>query len=610
MEEIFSKVKINVKYKFGFISSLFIFFLTHAYFFLGKYTNEDYHYFFNGRKHTVTSGRWLGDIYTDYLMPWVVGIISAILISGAVVLIILIFDLNDKVGIVMTSILMITFPTLSYSYPYLHYANIYSISIFTAILSVCLVYKLKVKWLGILLGSLSLMISLAEYQSYIGVAMSLCALRIIFEILENKKNIKEIWSDIASFLAMGILGVIFYFIGLEIMLNIYGVELVSYKGADSMGKISLSELPLLIIKSYRRFFEFFNGKSFFYADDKLTIVYYMNIVITIFIIISTLLKHKNIMKTSLAIVVLLVLPMCFNIVDIIAPETSSSTLNIYQIVFLFSFPIWLVEKFVVFFDENNILKFSKLKIDKNIALIVITLYTTIHIGLNNFILSNVYYLQVSTVFDHTTSFYNRLFLRIEELDSFQQDMKIAMLTDGGAEFYLNTVDLFPILQSDQGTWGKITGINSTSYNSSRKAATLMQNLLGVSIKTASSDEITQIKLNNDVQEMSLYPDKDSIKIIDDTVVVKFVDYWDILITENNKTIDFSLLSPNYYKDEQYNIAWYFYKNDERIDIKWYQKEYFATFQFDGPGEYYVRCFVKEDNDDFVIKFNSNKITIN
>lgn len=156
------------KIKYTSIVSLIIFFVTHGYFFLGKFANEDFHHSVLGYESRLSSGRWLGSIEMPYIVPWVIGLISAILMIITILLLVDLFYLNDKLTIFCTSALIITFPTLAYGYGYLFMAEIYSISLLMAVLAIWITTKYRY---GLLLGSICLMISLAEYQSY-GIAKS------------------------------------------------------------------------------------------------------------------------------------------------------------------------------------------------------------------------------------------------------------------------------------------------------------------------------------------------------------------------------------------------------------------------------------------------------
>lgn len=275
--------KMFEKYKLAFSATLIFFFITHAPFFLGRYANEDYHHLITGYKHNIILGRFWGNIYPEYCIPWVLGIICALLLAISTCLVLSLFNVKNFFSLLLVSASIVTFPTLAYTFGYLYQTDVCCISICAAILSVWVVEKHP---LGYLLGGIFLMISLGEYQSYIGVAMALCVSKIILEIIRGNKENRELVRITFKYAAMGILGLALYFIGVRISLMVSGYELNSYKGADTMGRIPLNQIPRLLVKTYTRFFGFFTGETFFYTAPIVVVLYALNFISAIGLLIA------------------------------------------------------------------------------------------------------------------------------------------------------------------------------------------------------------------------------------------------------------------------------------------------------------------------------------
>ena len=591
------KINIDDKYKFSSVVSALLFFITHAYYFLGRYANEDYMHSIFGRSNTLGSGRWLGEIYPNYLIPWVVGVICCILLIITVNMIISIFEVENKVSIILISGLMVSFPTLAYGYGYLFMADIYSVSLCSAVAAVW--FTSKFKKYGFISGGFFLMISLAEYQSYIGIAMATSLFKLIFDLIKQENEDRDFVKYTIKFILMGILGVIFYFIGLKIILNIYNTSLGTYKGVDSMRKIPLEDMPMLIKRTYINFFGYFLGKTFFYSHKALTVTYFVSLINSAILVVYLFIKNvfksnrPKLIKILLLILFILVVPICCNPVDFMAPEASASTLNIYAVVMLFIFPIILFN--LKEFYSKNIIKF-------------IVIISSVFILINNYLLSNIYYLKLTSYYEQTSMFYNRLLTRIELTDGFREDMPIAVISNSGSNFYGIKDNDFPVIQKDQGLWGRFIGINSSSMISNNiKVVSLMENIFGINLKRASEEDLKTVLESEEIKNMRVYPEKDSIKIIDDILVVNLCYNFSVNIYKDNGVIKCKLDNYNY--EGEIETAWYFYKDGERIDTKWYEQTDYVEFNYVGSGEYKVTCFIKDLDGNNISVIDSNTISI-
>lgn len=676
--------------KFTMQTTLICFFITHAYFFLGSYANEDHHHTIYNSPTMITSGRWLGSI-NNYLSPWVVGITCAILLALSVLCVVMLFNINNKLNICLISFMMVSFPSLAYSYGYLFQADRFSISLFTAVFSVWITTKYK--W-GFILGGISLMISLAEYQSYIGVSVSLCLIKLIYELISEENKVQDIIILILKYAFMGLLGVSLYFKGLDLALLVNNTVLSDYKGVDTMGEINRTDIEPLLTKTYTRFFEFFTGDEFFYTENNTTIMYYLNMSISIFLLSFYSIKNifysfnnlnnndldellpteytsedkneditnleftdsqyseiseirdeftssqnseipnefisnqsseisnksisdkdyynttntknnnpnifntpyvQNIIKSLFLIIFIIFMPLAFNFVDFIAPETFSSTLNIYQIVFLFLLPLFLVKN-----DFKNIMT-------------LLTIFSLTSICLTNFSSSNLYYLKLSSYYEQTAHFYNRLFMRIESFEDFDANLPLAIIGDEYNDFYGETFDSFPQIQNDQGLWNRYIGVNSYYYDAVlRKSTTMLENILGVRMKRASEDDVLKLINTKEYRMLDTYPANNCIDIINDILVVKLTNSWKIEINqdkENNNLVNFELMYPPYEDAEGYQVAWYVHKNDEHIYTRWYEDNTKLIYNFTKPGTYFVTCYVMNEDEYIIETFDSGYIII-
>lgn len=128
----------------SFIISMIGFYIVHAAYFVERHVNEDYRHFvtdvdLNPRVFLSASrialGRFLGGI-TVYYNSWTTGFICAILLSLTSVMIVKMFDVKNKINVILISLSVVSFLSLASTYGYLSIAQNVSIAIFCSVLAV------------------------------------------------------------------------------------------------------------------------------------------------------------------------------------------------------------------------------------------------------------------------------------------------------------------------------------------------------------------------------------------------------------------------------------------------------------------------------------------
>lgn len=181
-----------------------------------------------GNQEHIELGRWFlkyACILSSYFtIPWIIGIISISLLGLTSIVIVEIFDIKEKINIVLTSAILVVFPTIASGFAYIFTLDGYMVALLLASLAVLITFKYKY---GFLLGAVCLSLSLGCYQAYLSVTMILCILKLMLSIINNKKT-REIMLEILKILLMGVLGIILYYVVLNIALKISNTELSTY----------------------------------------------------------------------------------------------------------------------------------------------------------------------------------------------------------------------------------------------------------------------------------------------------------------------------------------------------------------------------------------------
>lgn len=503
------------KYKCAFYSAMFFTFLTHVYFFIKRFANEDDLGYILFAKSTLTSGRWTtGSLFTGAMLAPMIKFVFALLVIALIsVLICDLFGLKKKSSMIMTSLILSTFPSLAVSFGYLLMAEIYLCALLSAVLAVYIAVKLKY---GFIFSSFLIAYSLGNYQSYIGVASALSILYLI-KMLLDKKDTKEIITMFLKLLFMGVVGVGLYFVILNIYLKCYNVSLSNYKGANSMGLPPVAEWPRLFGRTYFHFVGYFIGYTFF-KSPVVFIIFRMVLVLISLLLFIIIIKDKKIYEKKLDFILLIVfvsfLPLAVNIVDFMAYKTDLSVLNIYQFSLTYLLCVYVIEKYYSLSNKN---------IKNYVYLITIICFGVI--GWQNFRITNSYYYKIEKFNQYTENFNNRLLSRIEATEGYDYDMPVMFVAgEKNSAFYnqlVDTSDWSDIVKYDQGLWWQFIGCKDIyDFNYDAKIFLYIDSQLGIQLTRANDEQRSLVYNSKEFEQLKEWPSIESIKIINGILVVK------------------------------------------------------------------------------------------
>lgn len=599
-DELIGNKKIGELTKFILIAGIIIGICTHLYMFVGQSANEDALITYNTLESSYTSGRWLLPYVTayrlHYTLPIVIATVSILCLTLTSIFTIKVLEVKSKfIGLLIT-MLIITFPSTAYLLGYMFLVDAYMIALLCATVAVYLAKQFK---FGFIIGGLCLAISMSIYQAYIGYAIVLSMIFIILKALENI-SFKKMARYVGCFLSMGVIGVVSYLGSLKIFLMINKVELGSYKGINEIGKISFAIIPDLIEKAYTRFFGFFKS-SYFYVTDSMKYLYIILLILAIVVLVYLIIRdniYKKIYNVVIIIILILLLPIGVNIIDIIAPQTKSGNLTIHQFILLPILVLILVKQIMI----KNIRFKNEIYWGTLISISILIL--------NYFIISNIYYLKIDTFYNRTIALNNRIVARIEQLPEYKSGIPVAIIGNLPSDVYSNSSYMFPEIINDQGLWGQYIGLTSNSdVSNTLKFVRFVDMHLGMKMTGATQQQIEDIKSTNKFKNMSAWPYETSVDIINGFVVVN-LDY--------NFYVETTYVEDSIYKFEvqnaeeyleDYEYAWYLYKDEERIRTDWYAANKEIEYILTEPGEYKVAAFIRKIGTEHVEQKNSEKILV-
>lgn len=491
-------IQIKKEWKTGFLATWIIGMLAHAYRFFNFLPTWDSMYNFTGTGATFWSGRcYLGyasSLSSKYDMSWINGSLSLLYISIAVVLLIDIFRITERWAAIMLAGLIVSFPTITSTFAYMFTADGYMLSFLLSVLGVYLTWKYKY---GLWLGMICIGLSIGTYQAYISVTIVVVLLIVIQHLFIDSMSFKDVFFKDWKYLVTVIGGAVFYKITDSLFNLYYGITLTGYQGIDSVGIMSLEEYRQAFHKTFSDLAHLWCLHNGILSTNKYG---YANVAVVCGIAIATIaliIKNRvynNILGLLLGVICILLLPIMAFSVNFVSPGTDYHTLMEMGVCFIYILLLLFIAKGK-----------WKHKLFKGIAattLVFLCYYNTIN--------ANIAYTQMNLSYEKSYGVAGNLLDRIEQLDEYPGISKVAIF--GRYEASSAGIDeLTPA----------IMGVSQKSFlNGEYHYISMWNYVFGRGFAMSSGDEKNAIRETEAYMNMPVYPAKESIKVINDTIVIK------------------------------------------------------------------------------------------
>lgn len=492
------------RYKNIAIFTFFISIFAYADMFINTIPNPD-NYFFN---EYFIAGNWeisLGRFVTRYIDKLTYGMNASIMISIiAIVIFILnaivvcrIFEINNNFIAGIVSILIMLSPKTSSLLMYYFASETNAIGMLLCSLAIYL-YKLNKR--NFIISILCIVLSLGIYQASIA-QLAFLSLGLILVFVMSHED--DLYKKICWLVLIDVIGIIFYYVVMKVILKINNLELADYRGT---GNVSISNmlihLPDSIIRTYKDFFDYFFGRNILANAFSIIKWNYIFFCISLFSIIIILNSLRFIREKVLFILGLLVIPILCGSMIIVNPDgyIDVRTTDGY----MFIIPLFI--KFI--FEAGSYIPINKIK--KYIIPLVCIIGTIISFKYLLSTNANCFTLKYSN--RQVTNLGLRIVKDIE--DNYPKEYKLNIIgapKDGNypiPEYLLDTVDPY----AKQGViWG---GVHPGLWRN------LLHLRLGVDIVCDSDYDAENFVKSDVFKNAPLYPNKGSIINIDDSIYVK------------------------------------------------------------------------------------------
>lgn len=508
-EQVLTRIRLHIKKEWiiCFLAAMAFGLLAHVYKLTNFLPNWDSLLNFHTNQDKTNLGRcfltYACALSSYYDLPWINGLLSLTYIAGSAVCISELFHMKGKIPLVLIGGLMATFPTVTSTLAYSYTADGY----FLALLFVCLAVILVVRCRkGILSAAVLIAFVLGVYQAYVTFALVLMLIYLIDRLLFFKMSFKEFWISVGKFAAAVLLGGIGYWISLKVILLVSNTGLSEYQNISKA--FSLQDIQ--IFKSILRcgykfltyFFQFREGINLFLILNMILVLLLTVLFLFAFRVQKT---AKEIWRLGLILLCMAAIPFASYALYFINPILDYHNLMVMCLCLIYILPVLFYERLLGVIDIISQVK--------QWSILLVSILTIC----NFIILSNISYQKMHMAYEKSYGIIVRLADRIEQIPQARDCKKIAVIgyLPGSEDI---SVDFPP----------DMTGITDSYII--RKQDTMMQenvtqamlrDYCGISYEDTTKEDIEKIYQKKKVSQMNCWPEKNSLTVVDDILVVKF-----------------------------------------------------------------------------------------
>lgn len=213
----------------------------------------------SGHEIEIIGGRiaipFIAHAFGNIVSPVHATLISLFFLSCVIVLIGKIFEISSVSLKILVGVFLILTPSVANTLTYYYCSGMYFFSYFLSVLAVYILTVRRNKG-AVALASGCFALSICIYQAYIGLAITLCMLYLLWLLIVKREEIFEIVKQGICFAVSGGAGVILYAFFYIAALRVKHYEFSQYRGLASV--VNLKEnIVFCIKKAYLSFYDYF-----------------------------------------------------------------------------------------------------------------------------------------------------------------------------------------------------------------------------------------------------------------------------------------------------------------------------------------------------------------
>ena len=462
---------------------------------------------------TYSSGRWMLDIlekaerivYGDghYSLPAFNGILSICLIALSACLLVRMLDIKSLFLSVFVSGLMVSFPVITSIFGYMFTLHFYMLVLLLGMLGAYLVCEYE-KWYYWAIGVLLMGASAGIYQAFIPVIVTVQLFQCINYGIKDNNTFGYI-KRLVRTAAGCVLFLVLYFGINRLYLSIQHAELTDYMGIASMGRESIREYCRRVIDAYSEFLVPHKEAVYFMYPGTILYIYYLALGISIAFCIYSIVKlfKRSIIRALIVTVLILLVPLSVNLIFVMVNRLTVHSLMVYAQLLPFVFFAWTVDN----------IRFQNVARERVVSSGAAVLMTALLVMYSR--VDNKCYIKATYAQQEAISYFTSLVTQIKSADGYKDELPVAFVN----EMHASDTSL---QMGDYGAYDSIGYVpyilDPLDYLNNYRWMLFMKQWTGFSPQAADAKLFQDME---EVQQMPSYPDDGSIRIIGDTVVVKF-----------------------------------------------------------------------------------------
>ena len=511
------KDKLSIQQIYSFVTVLIAGLMAHGYIVFNRISYHDNSACLFNLGGTYESGRWmLGFIYDLQIkttklfsVPVFNGILSILFIGIAAMLMVDLFKIKSKLLAASIGAIMVVYPVVTSIFSFMFTAWEYQLGLIFSVLAAKLLIE-KRSVLVFILAAIVSTISLGIYQAYFAVTIALFLISLFIDVLDEK------FENVVAYIKTGLiylgnLGVslVAWAVIRKLTMAVKGIVAVDYKGMDE--GYSIGQFPLLVLRAIKAFFGF--------GQEGINAVLYQRaftaliVVITLWQICYLLIQLKlRIGMKLISLVGLVLLPIGMNLVYLLSTssEYNVDSLMLYGDIFVFIFPIILIEKL----QERQFGAGTLFNVTKWATWVQIAALFVMTIGYTY--MDNAAYLKAEIAQEQAIAYFNQLITSIKNCDGFEEDMEIVLvgwskLDDGTFTTVDNMEQLDAVKIEKFPRYTDLVRYEGSIY--------FLREHLGFGNENVIVDD-GKLASNSKVKAMPTYPNDGAIAVMDGKVIVK------------------------------------------------------------------------------------------
>jgi hypothetical protein len=411
-----------------------------------------------------------------------------------------IFKVKKAVTACLIGATVVSFPTVTSVMMYNYVADAYALSFLFAVLAALFLTKEKPKYL---ISIILIALSVGIYQAYITVTIMLLLCLLIVKALSKDTKIKELFLWVGKFLLTGALGMALYYLALTLLLKLTKITLLDYQGFGDAASLSGIDIFASLYTIKESFFGYF-----FDGINAFSLINIVIVIASVILYLAYVIKNKiGVLKSVIVAVFVALLPIGASVLSFL--NSSIDYHNLMKMGFLIFYLLFILIYEKIDFEKIN---FQAIKSWSVLVISVVLIF-------NYIVIANVSYHKLNMSYEKSIGTLNRIADRIEQTDGANACDSILVLgaLDNSEAYSSNlppdmtgTTDGFIIRADDE-----IVGQSVL--------CSALNDYCGKEYKFLSGEEKEELLDKIDENNLSNWPDKNSIQIISNVIIIKLGD---------------------------------------------------------------------------------------